>query len=76
MEKEFPVTQMTNGRGHRHFLAITEPAIEDISLGSVVIIPYAEGFKEPSRVVLLVDELGKPQLANSSLAIVLKYLYD
>jgi hypothetical protein len=74
MEKEFNVTRLTNGMGHSHLVVITEPAIEDVHIGTVVIVPYAEGFKEPSKVLLQVDEKGLPKRANGKFAIVSKYI--
>lgn len=44
-EKEFQVKRLKNGNGHSHLLVVMEDAIEDIHIGRVAIIPYAEGFK-------------------------------
>lgn len=76
MEKEFSVQRMTNGRGHSHLLVITEKAIEDVEIGSVVIVPYADGFKDPCKVLLQTDNNGTPITANGKFAIVLNYLYE
>lgn len=76
MEKEFEVKKMTNGRGHSHLLVIIEPAVEDIEIGTVVIIPYAEGFKDPIKVRLQVDEKGLPKRANKKFGIVNEYIYE
>jgi len=76
MDKEFETTRCTNGRGNSHLLVITEPAIEDIHIGTVVIVPYAEGFKDPIKVRLQVDEKGLPKRANEKFAIVTEYIYD
>jgi len=76
MTKEFSVIKMQNGYGHNHLLVITEPAVEDVHIGSVAIIPYAEGFIDPISVKLLVDKNGLPQLANKKFAIVLEYIYE
>ena len=76
MEKEFEVKKLTNGRGNKHLVVITKPAITDISIGTVVIVPYAEGFKDPIKVKLQCDENGVPKCANEKFAIVSEYLYE
>jgi hypothetical protein len=76
MEKEFEVQKLTNGRGNKHLVAIIEPAIEDIFIGTVVIIPYVEGFKDPTKVLLQCDENGIPKCANEKFAIVSEYIYE
>ena len=76
MEKEFEVTRLTNGRGNSHLVVITEPAIEDIHIGTVVIIPYAEGFKDPVKVRLQTNENGLPIRANEKFGIVNEYIYE
>lgn len=76
MEKEFEVKRLKNGRGNSHLVVITEPAIEDVHIGTVVIVPYAEGFKDPVKVRLQTDEKGLPKRANERFAIVSEYLYE
>lgn len=75
MTKEFEVRRMTNGRGDSHLVVITEPAIEDIHIGTLVIIPYAEGFKDPYKVILQTDDNGIPKRANEKFGIVNEYIY-
>jgi len=75
MEKEFEVIRYTNGMGHSHLLVITEPAIEDVHIGTVVIIPYVDGFIDPIKVLLQVDNNGLPIRANEKFAIVSEYIY-
>lgn len=74
--REFKVKMLTNGRGHKHLVVVTDEAIEDIHIGTVIIVPYAEGFKTPTRVLLLTNEKGLPKRANEKFAIVLKYIYE
>ena len=76
MEKEFKVKKLTNGMGHKHLVVVTDEAISDIHIGTVVIVPYAEGFKDPSKVILQVDSKGVPKTANGKFGIVLKYIYE
>jgi len=75
-QKEFKVERLKNGRGESHLVVITSPAIEDICIGSCIIVPYAEGFKDPIKVLLQVDEKGFPKRANNKFAIVLEYIYE
>ncbi len=76
MEKEFEVRRLTNGRGNSHLVVITENAIEDMHIGTVVIIPYAEGFKDPIRVRLQTNEKGLPKRANEKFGIVSEFIYE
>jgi hypothetical protein len=70
------VQRLTNGRGDSHLVIITDPAVEDIHIGTVVIVPYAEGFKDPIKVQLYIDENGLPKRANKKFAIVSEYIYE
>lgn len=76
MERIFEVKILKNIRGHSHLVVITEPAIEDVNIGTVVIVPYAEGFKDPVKVRLQVNENGTPEMANKKFGIVLEYIYE
>lgn len=76
MVREFEVKRLKNGRGHSHLVVITDQAIPDIHIGSVVIIPYAEGFKDPTKVLLQTDEEGIPKTANEKFGIVSEYIYE
>lgn len=76
MEKEFEVKRLKNGMGHSHLLVIVEDAVEDIHIGTVVIVPYAQGFKDPIKVLLQTDENGLPKRANEKFGIVSKYIYE
>lgn len=76
MEKEFETKRLTNNRGDSHLVVITEPAIEDIHIGTVVIVPYAEGFKDPCKVLLQTDDNGTPLRANGKFGIVSKFIYE
>lgn len=76
MEKEFEVKRLKNGMGHSHLVVIVEDAIEDIHIGSIIIIPYAEGFKDPVKVLLKTDKKGIPLTANEKFGIVSKFIYS
>lgn len=75
MEKQFDVKRLTNGRGESNLLVITEDAIPDISIGTVLIVPYANGYKDPEKVLLKVDENGTPIRLHGIFAIVLDFIY-
>lgn len=76
LTKEFEVKRLKNGLGHSHLVVITDPAIEDIHIGTVVIVPYADGFKDPIKVLLQTDTKGIPKIANEKFGIVTKYIYE
>lgn len=71
----FNVIRLKNHLGHSHLLVVTSPAVEDIEIGSVLIVPYADGYKDPIQVKLLLDEKGKPKVMNSKFAVVTEYIY-
>ena len=74
-EAEFEIEKLKNGMGHEHLVVITEPAIEDMHIGTVVIVPYADGFKDPVKVVLQVDEKGNP-IRNRKFGIPTRFIYE
>lgn len=76
MEKEFKVERVTNGMGHSNLLVIVESAVPDIAIGTAIIIPYANGLKDPVKVLLIMDENGAPKRANNNFAIVSGYIYE
>lgn len=73
---DFEVKRMKNGRGESHLLVIVDAAVPDIHIGSVFIVPFAEGFKDPIKVRLQIDEKGVPKTANNKFAIVTEYIYE
>lgn len=72
--KEFPVQRMSNHNGQSNLVVILEPAIEDVEIGRLIQVPYVNGYKDPVKVVLMVDEKGEP-LRNGDFAIPEKYIY-
>jgi len=76
MEKEFKVERISNGRGHSNLLAIIEEAIPDVSMGSAIIVPYANGYKDPIKAVLKVDANGLPLRCDNKFAIVTDFIYE
>jgi len=53
----------------------TLTGVPDLVIGTVAIVPYADGFIDPVKVRLLVDENEKPVRANEKFAVVLEYIY-
>lgn len=74
--KEFQVKRMANGKDNSHLVVVIEPALEDINIGTVIIVPYVDGFKDPKKVMLQVDDKGNPKRANNEFAIVTQYIYE
>lgn len=75
-KKEFYVQRFKNNSGHSHLVVIVQPATQNIEIGTVILIPYAEGFKDPCKVLLQVDKNGIPKMANMKFGIVLEYIYE
>ena len=75
-DKEFEIQRLKNHSGHSHLVIITDPAIEDVHIGTVVIVPFAEGFRDPIKAVVQVDVDGIPKTANGKFAIVAQYIWD
>ena len=75
-KQEFEVKRLTNHSGNSHLIVITHPAIEKIEIGTVVIIHYADGFIDPKKVILAVDNKGMPLRVNEKFAMVTKYIYN
>jgi hypothetical protein len=74
--KAFDVKRLTNGRGHSHLVIVVDEAEIDVHIGTVLIVPYAEGFKDPIKVVVYLDDTGKVKTANQKFAVVAKYIYN
>jgi len=74
--KTFEVTELTNGLGHKHLTVIIEPAIVDVEIGTVLIVPYAEGFRKPEKVSLYLNENNEPLTTNTKFAVVEKYIHE
>lgn len=76
LEKEFEVKRATNGYGDNNLIVIVDPAIPDIYVGGALIVPYADGYKDPIKVLLQTNEKGLPKRANEKFAIISEYIYD
>ena len=71
----FNVTRIKNGLGHSNLTIITEEAIPDISIGSILLVPFITGYKDPQKVRVTVDGNGKPVATNLNTCIVIEYIY-
>lgn len=74
--KIFQIKELKNHRGNKHLAVIIQEAIPDIEIGTVLIVPYAEGFRIPEKVSLYVNENGTPLTANTKFAVVEKYIHE
>lgn len=72
----FEVVRLRNGKGESHLTIITEEAIHESSIGSLLIIPYAEGFKDPKKVLVKIDKEGIPLRVNNKFAVVVEFIYE
>jgi len=75
--KIYPVIHASKCMGNiKHLVIVTQEAIPDVFIGSVLIVPFAEGFQTPTSVKVAVDDNGKPLAANNKFAVVLEYYFD
>lgn len=74
--KIFDVKRMSNGRGHSNLLAIITEAIPDLSIGDALQVPFLNGYKDPLRVRVLIDDKGTPVRTNLNSCIVTEYIYE
>lgn len=75
-KKEFDVKRMTNGRGRSNLLAIISEGLDGVCIGDAVLVPYIDGYKDPIKVVLYVDEREKPLRANNKFAIACEFIWE
>lgn len=73
--KVFKVIRSVNGRGLSNLLLITGEAIPDIKIGSALLVPIAQGIKDPIQVSVVVDKNGIPVRTNIDTCIVTEYIY-
>lgn len=71
----FPVIRLTNGAGHSNLMIVTEEAIPDVFIGSVLLVPVAQGYKDPTQVRVIIDDGGRPVATNLRTCIVAEYIY-
>lgn len=72
---ELEVKRIKNGRGDSNLLIVTEEAIPDVFIGSALLVPFVDGYKDPIKVRVIVDEKGNPIATNLRTCIVVEYIY-
>lgn len=75
-KKRYNVIRAKNGRGVSNLLIISDEAMPDIKIGSALMVPIADGYKDPLSVTIIIDENGIPLKTNLDTCVVLKYHYD
>jgi hypothetical protein len=75
-QKRYDVIRAKNGRGVSNLLIVTDPAIPDIYIGSALMVPIADGYKDPLAVTIIMGEDGLPLRTNLDTCVVLQYHYN
>lgn len=75
-KKRYDVIRAKNGRGVSNLLIVTDSAIPDVYIGSALMVPIADGYKDPLAVTILISEYGMPLRTNLDTCIVLEYHYQ
>lgn len=73
--KTFNVIRAKNGRGVSNLLIVFDEAIPDIYIGSALMVPIADGYKDPVAVTVVVDNDGIPMRSNLNTCMVTVYIY-
>lgn len=73
--KTFKVIRAKNGRGVSNLLLVIEEGVPDIYIGTALLVPMPEGFKDPVAVTVVVDEEGIPMRSNLDTCIVTVYIH-
>jgi hypothetical protein len=71
--KTFEIFRAKDGRGVSNLLLVIDEAIPDIYIGSALLVPIADGFKDPIKVDVIMDEKGAPMRTNLNTCVVTKY---
>lgn len=74
--KEFSLKRMSNGAGHSNLLAIIKKGIEDIEIGDAIIVPYPQGYVDPIKAILQVDDNEYPIRIDGRFAKVVSFIYE
>lgn len=75
-KKRYDVIRAKNGRGVSNLLIVTDKAIPDVYIGSALMVPIADGYKDPLAVTILNGEDGMPLRTNLDTCVVLEYHYS
>lgn len=73
--KTFDVIRAKNERGVSNLLIVFDKAIPDVYIGSALMVPIADGHKDPVAVTVIVDEDGIPMRSNLNTCMVTVYIY-
>jgi len=73
--KTFEIIRATNGRGVSNLLLVFDEAVPDIYIGTALLVPMPEGFKDPKAVTVLIDGDGVPIRSNINTCIVTVYIF-
>lgn len=71
----FPVKRISNNSGISNLTIIIDEAIPDVYIGSILLVPFVLGYKDPISVKVMADEAGKPIATNLKTCIVTEYIY-
>lgn len=72
--KTFNVFRAKDGRGVSNLLLVIDEAIADVHIGSALLVPIADGFKDPVAVKVIVDNNGVPFRSNINTCAVIEYI--
>lgn len=75
-QKRYNVIRAKNGRGVSNLLIITDESIPDVHIGSALMVPIADGYKDPLAVTIIIGEDGVPLSTNLDTCVVLEYHYN
>lgn len=73
--KTFEVVRASNRRGTSNLLLIFDEAIPDIYIGTALLVPMPNGFKDPVAATVVVGDDGVPMRSNLDTCIVTLYIY-
>lgn len=73
--KTFKVIRASNGRGISNLLLVFEEAIPDVYIGTALLVPVPDGYKDPVAVTVVVDDSGVPMRSNIDTCIVTVYIF-
>lgn len=74
-EAIFEVKRISNNSGISNLTIIIDEAIPDVYIGSILLVPFVLGYRDPIKVKVKVDETGKPIATNIRTCIVTEYIY-
>lgn len=73
--KTFEVIRASNGRGISNLLLVFDEAIPDVYIGTALLVPMPNGYKDPVAATVVVDTDGVPMRSNLDTCIVTVYIF-